>query len=41
LHQLLGREVIALLTTCFQAGFLLGVFFGPEDNGDRFFRNIG
>jgi hypothetical protein len=24
----------ALLSTCFHAGFLLGLFFDPEDGGD-------
>jgi hypothetical protein len=24
-----------------QAGFLLGLFFEPEDGGDMFLRNIG
>jgi hypothetical protein len=24
------------LATCFQAGFLLGLFFDPEDGGDMF-----
>jgi hypothetical protein len=27
--------------TCFQAGFLLGLFSDPEDGGDMFLRNIG
>jgi hypothetical protein len=27
---------IALLATCFHAGFLLGLFFDPEDGGDMF-----
>jgi hypothetical protein len=26
---------------CFQAGFLLGLFFDPEDGGDMFLQNIG
>jgi hypothetical protein len=26
----------ALLATCFHTGFLLGVFFDPEDGGDVF-----
>jgi hypothetical protein len=25
-----------LLATCFHAGFLLGLFFNPEDGGDMF-----
>jgi hypothetical protein len=31
----------SLLATCFQAGFLLGIFLDPEDGGDMFFRNVG
>jgi hypothetical protein len=31
----------ALLVTCFHAGFLLGLFFGLEDGGDMFLRNVG
>jgi hypothetical protein len=27
--------------TCFHPGFLLGLFFGPEDGGDMFLRNVG
>jgi hypothetical protein len=27
--------------TCFHAGFLLGLFFDPEDAGDMFLRNVG
>jgi hypothetical protein len=30
-----------LLATCFYAGFLLGLFFDPEDGGDMFLRNVG
>jgi hypothetical protein len=30
-----------VLATCFHAGFLLGLFFNPEDGGDMFFRNVG
>jgi hypothetical protein len=26
----------AMLATCFQAGFLLGLFFEPEDKDDMF-----
>jgi hypothetical protein len=29
-----------LLATCFQAGFLLGLFFDPEDGDDMFLRNV-
>jgi hypothetical protein len=25
----------------FQAGFLIGLSFGPEDEGDMFLRNVG
>jgi hypothetical protein len=30
-----------LLATCFHSGLLLGLFFGPEDRGDIFLRNVG
>jgi hypothetical protein len=30
----------ALPATCFHAGFLLGLFFDPEDGGDIFLRNV-
>jgi hypothetical protein len=30
-----------LLATFFHAGFLLGLFFDPDDGCDMFFRNIG
>jgi hypothetical protein len=30
-----------LLFTCFHAGFLLGLFFDPEDGSDMFLRNVG
>jgi hypothetical protein len=26
--------------TCFHAGFLLGLFFNPEDGGDMFLQNV-
>jgi hypothetical protein len=32
---------LALLATYFHAGFLLGLFFDPEDGGDMFLRNVG
>jgi hypothetical protein len=31
----------SLLATCFHAGFLLGLFFDPENGGDMFLRNVG
>jgi hypothetical protein len=30
-----------LLASCFHTGFLLGLFFDPEDGGDMFLRNVG
>jgi hypothetical protein len=30
-----------LLATCYHAGFLLGLFFNPEDGGDMVLRNVG
>jgi hypothetical protein len=32
---------IALLATCFHAGFLRGLFFDPEDGSDMFLRKVG
>jgi hypothetical protein len=32
---------VALVSTCFQAGFLLGFFFDPEDGENMFLRNVG
>jgi hypothetical protein len=40
-NSLTGKHNVALLVTYFKAGFLLGLFFDPEDGGDMFFRNIG
>jgi hypothetical protein len=34
-------EFEALLVTCFHAGFLLDLFFDPEDGGEMFLRNVG
>jgi hypothetical protein len=31
----------ALLSTCFHAGFLLRLFFGPENGGYMFLRKVG
>jgi hypothetical protein len=31
---------LALLATCFHAGFLLGLFFDLEDGGNIFLRNL-
>jgi hypothetical protein len=30
--------ILTLLSICFRAGFLVGLFFGPEDGGDMFHR---
>jgi hypothetical protein len=30
-----------LFSTCFQAGFLLGLFFNPEYGGNMYLRNVG
>jgi hypothetical protein len=38
---LFSSSHLVLLATCFQAGFLLGLFFDPEDGGDMFLRNVG
>jgi hypothetical protein len=32
---------VALLATCFQASFLLDLFFDSEIGGDTFLRNVG
>jgi hypothetical protein len=34
-------SICVMLATYFHAGFLLGLFFDPEDGGDMFLRNIG
>jgi hypothetical protein len=36
LQQMTGTR----LATCFHAGFLLGLFFDPEDGGDMFLQNV-
>jgi hypothetical protein len=41
LHLKGRKNKLALLTTCFRAGFLLGLFFDAEDGGYIFLRNIG
>jgi hypothetical protein len=37
----LAWRQVALFTTCFHAGFLLGLFFDPVDGGDMFLQNVG
>jgi hypothetical protein len=46
-HHRQGRQISqvrnqrkAVLATSFHAGFLLGFFFDPEDEGDKFLRNV-
>jgi hypothetical protein len=39
-NKKLACKQVALLATCFIAGFLLDVFFDPEDGGDMFLRNV-
>jgi hypothetical protein len=35
-----GHVILALLATCFHAGFLLGLHIYPEDGGGMFLRNV-
>jgi hypothetical protein len=35
------QVALSLLATCFHVGFLLVLFFDPEDGGDMFLRNAG
>jgi hypothetical protein len=35
------NALFTLLATCFHSGFLLSLFFDPEDGGDMFLRNVG
>jgi hypothetical protein len=35
------QRYFALLATCFHAGFLLGLFFDHNNEGDIFLRNVG
>jgi hypothetical protein len=37
----INRRFAALLATCFYAGFLLLLFFDPEDGGYIFLQNVG
>jgi hypothetical protein len=41
LKKKLRKKPVALLTTCFHAGFLFGLFFDNEDGGYMFLQNIG
>jgi hypothetical protein len=34
------KEEKALLAICFHPGFLIGLFFDPEDGGDMFLLNF-
>jgi hypothetical protein len=34
-------NIATMLSACFQAGFLIGLFFHHEDEGDMILRNIG
>jgi hypothetical protein len=34
-------RVEALIATCFEAGFFLGLFFNAKDGGDSFLINVG
>jgi hypothetical protein len=36
-----GTSMKALLATCLDAGLLFELFFGPEEGGDKFLRNVG
>jgi hypothetical protein len=33
-----SKELARLFATCFHAGFLLNLFFDPEDGGDMFLK---
>jgi hypothetical protein len=33
-------DIRVCFATCFHAGFLLGLFFDPEDGGNMFLRNV-
>jgi hypothetical protein len=35
------RKISPPSATCFQVGFLLALFFDPEEEGDMFLRNVG
>jgi hypothetical protein len=39
--QFLLAPIKAVLSTSVHAGFLLGLFFDPEDGSDMFLRNVG
>jgi hypothetical protein len=40
LSKVLFWDITLRLPNCFHAGILLGLFFGPEDGGDMFLRNV-
>jgi hypothetical protein len=41
MREIVGKNTISLLVTCFHTGFLLGLSFDPENGGNMFLRNVG
>jgi hypothetical protein len=39
-HYVIIRKLLDLIFACFHAGFLLGLFFYPEDGSDMFLQNV-
>jgi hypothetical protein len=35
-----SQTKLTQVATCFRAGFLLGLLFDPEDEGDMFLQNV-
>jgi hypothetical protein len=35
------KRVASIIRYLLHAGFLLGLFFDPENGGDMYFRNVG